>query len=200
MKVIALLISSVLCVIIKSGFAQEAKPDSSLRKNKPVYFFLIQSGALLNKQAALTTSTIHGIKIGNRLRAGLGIGYDSFKDWQTMPVFGSASWDFYIINGNSLFAQLNYGWTPYVRNYAIKDYYGFKKVRGGEYFSAMIGYRINSGNLSVALQAGFRHQKVEADYENIYYAWLSSYPSPYNMQNLRQAMNRLAISLSIGFR
>ena len=56
------------------------------------YFFNIQVGPLIgcndcgeSKEVTFTSSTIHGITIGKKLRTGIGIGFDSYDTWQTMP-------------------------------------------------------------------------------------------------------------------
>ena len=64
------------------------------------YFFNVQVGPLVGcsncgqrKEITFTSSTVHGLMIGRKLRAGAGIGFDAYYLWQTLPVFGSAELD-----------------------------------------------------------------------------------------------------------
>jgi len=203
MKMAKVIIWLFVSVIGIKSYSQIAKADSAgIATKKRAYFFLIQSGALFGDQVTFSASTIHGVKLGNRLRVGAGIGFDSFEDAQTLPVFGSASWDLFG-KKKVVFVQLNYGWAPYAWTPSLKDTYGFKEINGGEVFSAMMGYRIAYGDIRLAVVAGFKHQNVEMYHENIYYPWSSFAPTggyPSNSQKLSESMNRFAVSLSVGWR
>ncbi len=187
------------------GYGQIASvAKDSLQTKKCAYFFSIQTGALFGDQVTFSSSTIHGVRLGKKLRLGAGVGFDSFEDAQTLPLFGSASWDLFG-KKNVVFVQMNYGYAPFAWSPSLKDTYGFGEIKGGETFSAMLGYRISYGDIRLALLAGYRHQEVEMNYENIYYYYyLSSYilPGGYpgNAQTIDKSMNRFAVSLSMGWR
>jgi hypothetical protein len=94
------------------------------------YFFNLQVGNLIGctncdvgKEVTFTTSTTHGVIIGKKLRVGAGIGFDSYYNWQTMPLFGSASWDLFgTKNTNAVFLQANYGWAQAWQNKSARGY------------------------------------------------------------------------------
>jgi len=203
MKMAKLIIWLFVSAIGIKSYSQIAKADSAgVATKKSGYFFLIQSGALFGDQVTFSASTIHGVKLGKRLHVGAGIGFDSFEDAQTLPVFGSASWDLFG-EKNVIFVQLNYGWAPYAWSPALKDVYGFKKIDGGETFSAMIGYRIAYGDVRLAILAGYRHQDVKVYNEYLtYYYFNYAAPSGYtsNSQTLSESMNRFVVSMSVGWR
>ena len=53
------------------------------------YFFNLQVGTLIGcsdcdkpKEVTLTSSTTHGVSIGKKLRAGIGIGFDTYGNWK----------------------------------------------------------------------------------------------------------------------
>jgi hypothetical protein len=197
-----------LIVITLTNVKGQSNPSDSLQQPKLVsYFFTVQSGALFGcsdcqagKDISFSTSTLHGIKIGKKLRVGAGLGFDSYSDWRAVPIFGSISWDLFGKN-NKVFTQLNYGkaraWKPFgEREFGLID------TRGGRAFSTMIGYRITSGKMNIAVLAGYKFQSATAYYEYPYYSWLLSDKrfETSNKQTIRENMNRFAISLSVGFR
>jgi len=185
------------------GQSVPASKDS-LQTKKVGYFFSVQTGAMFGDQVTFSSSTIHGLRLGKKLRVGAGVGFDSFEDAQTLPLFGSTSWDLFG-KKNVVFVQVNYGWVPWAWSLALKDVYGFKKIDGGETFSAMIGYRIVYGDIRLAVLAGYRHQDITVynEYPINYYSF-SSYIAPggypYNSQRIDERINRFAVSLSMGWR
>lgn len=200
MRIVLILVMLVVCF---EGFGQTGQADSLVSKRKTGYFFSVQTGAIIGDQVDLSFSTIHGFRIGKKLRLGAGIGFDSFKDVQVAPVFGSASWDLFG-KKNVVFVQANYGWVPFAWSPTQKDVYGFDKASGGEMFSAMLGYRIAYGNARFAVMAGFRHQDVKTEYKYPYYfptPWSSLYlPDTNSTQAFSRNMNRFALTLSAGWK
>lgn len=182
------------------AYCQSVVADSTQKKTSN-YFFVIQTGALLGDKVTFSSSTIHGIKLGKRLRAGAGVGFNSYEDAQVLPLFGSMSLDLFG-KKNTVFVQMDYGWAPWAWSPGVKDNYGFDKTRGGETFSAMIGYRINYGDVRLALMAGYKHQEISMRYTYpvYYYATWNYYPYSTNSQEIEETMNRFAISLSVGWR
>jgi hypothetical protein len=143
------------------------------------YFFTIQTGSLIGckdcnegKEVSFTSSIIQGVSIGKKLRLGGGVGYDTYVDWQTVPIFVVASWDLFgNRNTNALYFQFGYGWAkPWMNK--ISQEYGFKDVRGGSMINLQLGYRINYYNLRITFVAGTKLQQVSS-----YYEYPSYYPS-----------------------
>jgi hypothetical protein len=183
--------------------AQSVNADSTQRPTKFTYFFSVQSGALISDQVTFSASTIHGITLAKKLRLGAGIGLDSFEDANTLPAFGSLSIDLFG-KKNVVFVQATYGWAPFAWSPSLKKEFGYKKIDGGQDFTMMVGYRISSGDVRIALLAGLKHQEMEIRYEYpAYYPWSSFFvpkEQAYNTQVIKEAMNRVAVSLSVGWR
>jgi hypothetical protein len=177
------------------------------------YFFNINSGALVGCQdcksgseVTISSSTIHGVIIGKKLRVGMGLGYDSYYLWQTAPLFGAVSWD--LIgnkNKNALFIQVSYGgafaWRNSIGEYGFE--YGFKKAEGGKTFAAQIGYRVRYHDLKLSFSAGTKFQEVTTFYEypTYYYTFngQSVLGAP-STKSVLQELNRLQFNLSVGWK
>ena len=74
---------------------QQQKPS-----DKNYYFFNFLSGTLIGSSgmndkglATFSFSTTHGVRLGNRLSVGAGVGFDSYLEWKAVPLFGSLSYD-----------------------------------------------------------------------------------------------------------
>jgi hypothetical protein len=205
MKKIGLLI---LCVAIGlTVLSQDIKQDT-LKKRKIEYYFQVQSGALIGcnscsdgKQISFTGSTTHGIKIGRKLRVGGGVGLDSYFEWNTMPVFGSVSWDVFG-KKNALFVELNYGgslasWRP--QNF---QEYGYQKSDAGKVYSYVLGYRIRYEKMRISVGVGHKTQLVTSYYEYPTYYWNNNnyVPGDASRRIVKNEMNRLMVYLAVGWK
>jgi hypothetical protein len=207
MKIITFSIFILSAGIIDTTFGQAVLSDSAKQQKFISYFFTVQTGTIVGcrdckvgKEITFSASTIHGIKVGRKLRVGAGVGFDSYSNWQTLPLFGSVSLDLFGKN-NTVFTQLNYGWARAWRPFSNQEY-GFKDTNGGQSFSAMIGYRIMYGDMRLALSAGYKFQSATAYYQYSYYSWLYSNQNyeTGTQQTVKENMNRLAILLSVGWK
>jgi hypothetical protein len=198
----------ITCVVISlTAIARDINQDS-LVKRKIEYYFQVQSGALIGcsscsdgKQISFSGSTTHGIKIGRKLRAGAGVGLDSYFDWNTMPVFGSVSWDLFG-KRNALFVELTYGgslasWRP--QNF---EEYGYQKSNAGKVYSYALGYRIRYEKLRISVGVGRKTQLVASYYEYPTYYWNNnSYvPGDASRRIVKNEMNRLTVWLAVGWK
>ena len=93
---------------------------------------------------------------------GAGLGFDSYFDWKTVPVFGTIEFDFAKIKRNAFFLQLSAGYADAKRinreeliNVEYREY-------GGEMISFMLGYKIRAEKFSMYVLAG--HKSQEANY------------------------------------
>lgn len=202
MKLIFLMIG--VLIVGTTAFAQSERQDS-LRKRKIEYYFQVQSGSLIGcnscsdgKQINFSGSTTHGIKIGRKLRVGAGVGLDSYFDWNTMPVFGSVSWDL-IGKKNALYVEFNYGgalasWRP-----IEYQEYGLQKTDAGKMYSYGLGYRIKYEKMHISIGVGRKTQLVTSYYEYPTYYWnnrnyILGDPSRKTVKN---EMNRLQVWLAV---
>jgi hypothetical protein len=202
MKSVSVFFGLVFCVVLSAE--GQLKPDSLSHRKRIAYYFSLQSGALMNeKQVTSSFATTHGVKIGNRLRVGGGVGFDSYEQWNTMPMTGNVSFDLFG-KRNVVFTQFNYGWAKAWK--ISPQEYGLTDERGGRAFSAMLGYRINYGDVRLALMAGYKYQRVTSYYE--YSIWSWAWGDPFapkgsestSTETIEQTMKRFAISLMVGWK
>lgn len=189
-------ISIVIFWLVSSSLSLLAQTDSgSVAKKKVVYFNNFSAGGLLGESGygtGVTLSTTHGIRL-NRLAVGAGVGFDSYMDWKTIPVFGSVSFDFGKIRRNAFFVQFNAGYSDASRvkpEEWLTDY----REYGGEMICSMLGYRISTEKFSIYMSAGHKFQKAHFSY-NVE-PWSSFAPSP--SQRVEENMNRLVVQIGFG--
>lgn len=185
--------------------------QDSIENDKQIeYYFNVQVGPLLGcnncsegKEITFSSATTHGITIGKKFRTGLGIGLDSYYQWQTMPIFGSATWDvFGTKNTHAIFIQFNYGWSKSWRNESHQEY-GFKDTDGGRMVNTQIGYRLKYHDLRIALAAGLKYQRVYVNYEYPTYRYTNEgvmIQGTSNTTTIQQSMNRFMITLTVGWK
>lgn len=136
------------------------------------YFFNVQAGTLVGcddcghgLNSTFLVATTQGITIGKKLRAGVGVGYDSYSYWKTVPVFGMVSWDL-IGNkySNALFLQTAFGWAnPQFPKDGVSATYpsgSSAEIRGGQMINPQIGYRIKHNNFTWAMSLGYKIQQL----------------------------------------
>lgn len=194
------------------------KTKSKLKEDEGVvklieYFFNIQSGALVGcndcgkgKEFTFGVATAQGMTIGNKFRAGIGIGFDSYQNWQTLPIYGMASWD--LIGNktkNALFVQMNYGWAHpwFVRDgsYSNYSYDPFSAVNGGRMLNPQIGYRISYYSLKLSLMAGYKFQRITYEKHGYFYPNCPACDFPQqSFDEITQDMNRVQLMMSVGWK
>lgn len=217
--------------IVSMSFAQNYDSDSVLytpipkptpthrsgdgvKASRPiVYFFSIQAGTLAGcndcnkgKEFTFSAATIQGIAIGMKLRTGVGLGFDSYQNWQTFPVYGMVSWD--VIgnrNRNALFIQMSYGWAHpwFVRDGAYASYVSdpFSGVQGGRMLNPQIGYRIKYYDLKLSFAVGYKFQQIHYRRPGYYYLSCPSCDLPQlSFDEITQDMNRVQVVISVGWK
>jgi hypothetical protein len=157
MKKILFLIlsSSVMCV------AQ----DSTTVEPRVHYYFNFMNGLMAGeklREVTYTASTAHGITLGRYVRIAMGVGFDTYRDWQAVPVFGQVSYDF-LRNDVPLFVQASYGWSHAWMQRESPGYSSWKG-RGGAVSSAMIGYRLSQKRLKIYVGAGYKIQHMSSEF------------------------------------
>ena len=154
---------------------------------------------MFKREVSLSVATVHGITIGRNLRIGAGLGFDTYQNWQTIPMFGSISWD--LIgnkNKNALFLQFNYGWSKVMPSLSTLSYY--QQVDGGRMVSTQVGYRIRYHDLKITFGIGSKYQRVSASYAypNYYYDFVGTLVRGNSTtMTLRESMNRFALIMSL---
>ena len=219
-----LFLSVVLVTSVSTVFSQESNLDSvyytPIAKPKPKlkesasklieYFFNVQTGALVGcndcnkgKDFAFSTAIVQGVAIGNKLRVGAGLGLDSYQNWQTLPLYGMASWD--LIGSktkNALFIQMNYGWAHpwFIREGAYSNYFPdpFMDVKGGKMLNPQLGYRISYYNLKLSVIAGYKFQSIT--YKKFPYYCPACDFAQQSTDEVTQDMSRVQIMMSVGWK
>lgn len=207
--------SAFISLLFISGLAS-AQPDSTtvMRVKKAAYFFYIQSGMLLGKypsgctdcnpvkEATFSAATIHGVKIGKRLRVGGGLGFDAYSGWNVVPIFANASWDLFS-RKDAFFLQLNYGTSLKSWKQVPYEEYGLQSSQGRVMINPAVGYRIRYHDASMALLVGYKLQMMTSYYEYPTYYWhpiQGQLIGDNNSITQDQTLNRLMVSLSIGWK
>src|SRR5689334_11137337 len=102
--------------------------DAFMVSQKPAYFFSVSGGTLIGckcdgEGVSSTFSVINGITIMKKIRTGIGVGFDSYYGWNTLPIFGMVSFDLWgNRNTSALFLQLNYGFAKAWRPETYQEY------------------------------------------------------------------------------
>jgi len=186
-------------------------PGDSTASNKYIqYFFNVQVGSLIGcsdciseKEVSFTASTVHGITVGDKFRLGGGLGFDSYMDWQTMPVFASLSWDLLgTRNTNALFLQFNYGFAlPWRTEHLLEV--GATGVDGGQMVYGMAGMRLKYHDLRISFSIGGKVQAVSSYFETPNFYWdVNGNPiqGTSTKTTIEETMKRLALTMSIGWK
>jgi hypothetical protein len=184
--------------------------DSVISEKFIGYFFNVQVGSLIGctdciaeKEVSFTASTVHGITIGKKLRVGGGLGFDSYYGWQTVPFFGSVSWDLLgSKNTNALFIQCNYGWSSPWRTEKAWEYMQ-SSVDGGQMFYGMAGVRLKYYDLRLSFSVGGKVQQVYSyfDTPTFYYDINGNLISGTSSRTtIAETMKRLAVTVTIGWK
>ncbi|HTH57022.1 MAG TPA: hypothetical protein VL728_13320 [Cyclobacteriaceae bacterium] len=176
------------------------------------YFFNVQMGTLIGcnncgqgRDATFTVATTHGVTVGRKLRGGIGIGFDSYANWQTLPVYGSLSWDL-IGNRNksALFLQMSYGWAhPWFVKNNYYNYYTtdpFTGVSGGRMLNPSIGYRLKYRDMNLSIGVGYKYQRIFYKADQFYICPACSYYAPDQSMEVTQETNRFQVTMSVGWR
>ncbi len=172
------------------------------------YFFTVLSGTLIGNNgisgdgfATYSFSTTHGVRLGNRLGLGAGVGFDSYLDWKAIPIFASLSYDL-IGKRNKLFVQLNYG-KSLVKKAENQYEYGVTTYEGRSMINPSLGYKFVYDNLKLYIQAGWKIQNItfRSEYPTYYtYTVRSIAPMPnasYSKTDL--TLNRFYFSIGFGW-
>jgi hypothetical protein len=196
-------------LISVSGLAQSSQPDSVLIKNKKLkYFFSLQTASLIGcddcgkgKEITFSGAIIQGVRI-KKFGFGIGLGHDSYHDWNTAPVFLSASWDM-IKQKNALVLKVDYGTSLKTWRYYPYENpeYGYKETSGGSTFNPSLGYRVNSDKMHVTFGLGFKTQTIRDLYEFPSWRWTGTQyvEGDPSRRTLKHDLSRLMLSLAVGW-
>lgn len=176
--------------------------QDSLRQHRMLPFVSLSSGVLAGehpqtgKILTSTTSLSGGLKV-KQMRVGVGIGFDSYPEWQTMPLYGTIAFDL-SKNTHGLFMQFSYGYAfAWMQE---NEFNRPSKEEGGRMLNPMVGYFLTTGSCRVGLSVGYKFQRVWARYDNQYNLASSFWPRHGNQTTVTQSIERVVVSLSVGWR
>ena len=170
---------------------------TQLTKSKVQYYNQFSFGALSGKDGQGTgvmVSMINGVRI-NRLAVGAGLSYDGYKNWNVVPIFGSASFDVARLRSSALYLQMNIGYSFASRiipdNAILNEY----REYGSQMINSMIGYRLRAQKYSLYIQAGHKYQVVHYSFHPLP-SWSSEWiPRAY----VEEELNRFVVAIGFGF-
>jgi hypothetical protein len=182
----------LLAVLFSTGCIQ-AQNDST--KHRITYFNSLLTGALIgnNEPGSLTASTTHGIRY-KAITFGGGVGYDSYRDWRTIPLFASLSWDFLRVKKqNAFFIQCIAGYGKakhFGRQTDLTNYEVHKATTG----LAALGYRIVANRWTLYILTGYKIQHI--NYTTTARWW--PFDVPPIQSKVEQKMERFTLQLGFG--
>ena len=186
--------NSVLVFLFLSGvsvvFAQSVPAPPKIS-----YFNSFHAGGLFGKKAngsGESFATIHGVRM-NKYAFGIGVGYDAYHEWRTLPVFASLSYDFLPLRDNTFFIQLNGGYARAWSPMEEQSQFNYEDKRG-PCAHALLGYRIHSNKFNLYLTAGYKLQEIQ--YEQTFDWW----SGPGSKVYVARDMERVSVQLGFGFR
>ena len=180
-------VASLVLLLLLASVAAQAQSDSSA--GKASWFFIVHSGVLLGKKGYGTSATVSAMQAirYERFAFGVGVGYDAYYDWNTLPLFAGASYDLSKSKKRSMFVQMNTGystaWNPAADGVQI-DY----AEDGGFFHHPFVGYRVKHGKVSIHFTAGYKWQRLT-------WSWLY----PQSKTTIQRDIRRMSVQMGIAF-
>ena len=183
-----------LLVVATNAFAQ--KKDTT--QFKIHYYGMFLNGAQigctacdLDNKVTVSAYLINGAQLSKRFSSGVGVGFDSYDQWKTMPFFLHLSQK---IAGrkNGLSVQLNGGYS-----FAWMDKPGYElpnlKQQGGLMLHYALTYQYELEKKRLLFSVGMKQQAVSYSYR---YEWSTQYNQTSNILDL----NRFVVQVGFGWK
>ncbi|HEU5291839.1 MAG TPA: hypothetical protein VFU05_14415 [Cyclobacteriaceae bacterium] len=182
-----------LCLVPGIAIAQT---DSLQKKIK--YYNSFVSGIMTGssedadaKEFSVSFTTVHGVKFSPGIKAGIGVGIDTYYDLKVFPILLSVTIDeekrkhgfFVQVNGGYSFAR----YTEREQDFEEIDVH----AQGGFMINPMIGYRMIIENKRIYVLAGYKYQVASLNYD--YPEWWGFAESSKEYE-----LNRFVIQLGFG--
>jgi hypothetical protein len=190
---------TLLFLIIFYASALAQRDSVITERSRLTYSNSFMVGGLFGKEDTDNTFTAgmnHGIRYG-RLATGIGLGFDSYTDWRTIPLYGYAAVDFAMIRQNAIYLFVSGGYSKSWYAPEQEDGAPSYDVEYGGNFNAMLGYRIQANQFRIYLATGYKFQSIDYRYGYLYW-WDSSRPAP--VTSVEMDMHRFVIQLGFGFK
>lgn len=183
---------AVLSLFILQSWSSAFAQETNMPLVKPHrYFNSFQSGALLgekDKGTSFTFSMVHGVRL-NTIGIGVGVGFDSYPRWKTVPLSFVFSLDLFKVKENSgyLMVAVGHARAWHRQQFVYEPTYN---ADGGFSFGPTAGYRIKADRYNLYLSAGYRFQRINYTYSGFYYG-----PSEYRVE---EDVQRAVIQIGFG--
>jgi len=167
-------------------------------KNNTFYHEL-RGGILLGEDnTSITLHNINGYQFNRFLAPGIGIGFDSYEKYRTVPVYAHLKG--YIFDRRTApfyFAEAGYGFAWY--NDEEEYAFDVTDVHGGYYWQIGLGYRISFNHLAMLITLGYKNQKSGLKYIYDVQPWMSvTYENDVEVSEQR-ILRRAAFSIGFLF-
>lgn len=190
------IIFSVVMLLVIATTASAQKKDTT--RFRPYYHGMFLNGAQIgctdcdrDNKVTVSTYLINGVAFSKRFSTGIGVGFDSYEQWKTMPVFLHLSQKV-IGRKNGLSVQLNGGYS-----FAWMDKQGYElpnfKQQGGLMVHYALTYQYELEKVRLLFSVGMKKQTVSYWYR---YEWSSQYDQTKNIQEL----NRFVVQVGFGWK
>jgi hypothetical protein len=179
--------------LLCSSFTLAAEPDSLSRIH---YFYSIHSGILTGSKgngSTITASLLQGVRYKS-FAVGAGLGYNTYLEWQTLPLFMFASADFARGRHGAFFVQCGAGYSK-AWNLPVDAETFASNLEGRHYIHPLIGYRIKKDKLRLYLSAGYMFQRILYEQPSSSWGW-----GPQNKTAVERDMQRVSVQIGLGFR
>ncbi len=153
----------------KSGFhtlkVKDEKPEIQKIGLKDHSFYHELKGGILfgEDNTSITLHNINGYQFKRYLAPGLGIGFDRYGSYRTVPLYAHIKG--YLLDRKVApyyFADIGYGFAWY--NSTNDEAYDVTNVHGGLYWQAGIGYRFSYPHAAMLFTLGYKNQTAGLNY------------------------------------
>jgi hypothetical protein len=151
--------SLLFLLIAFSCFSAKAQRDSAVSNSTG--FVSLYSGTLLGKRGtgpSVCAALTGGLRY-NRFNIGVGFGYDTYSQWQLLPVFSELGYDLIARRNYAVFVQVQAGfataWTTSTQQFGFRN-----NNEGGYFWHPLLGCRLQQGKIRLYFAAGYKFQNL----------------------------------------
>jgi hypothetical protein len=190
--------SGLLFIFLACSFFVWAQPDS-IPSKKPSYFNSFHAGGLFGKKgngSGESFSMIHGIRF-QKFGYGLGVGYDAYQEWRTVPFFASVNLDFRAVGENTFFVRIDAGYAAAWYPNEDEEPFVYDQQRG-PMVHPLLGYRIRSEKFHLYITAGYKFQAINY-VRTPRWTWDSGWGGGLSKMYVGRDIERISLQLGFGF-
>ncbi len=167
-------------------------------KNHTFYHEFMAGQLFGEENTSVTVHSVNGYQFARLLAPGLGIGFDRYGSYRTAPIYLHLKG--YVLNRTTspfLFTDLGYGFAWYKNT--DEEAYGVTDVRGGFYWQAGLGCRINYARSAMLVTVGYKNQTASLSYVFDQQQWVGIAEDPAVDVSEKRILRRVAVTIGILF-